>query len=304
MKSFTSIMGVSTPQNLTQDIKNLFCPRLLITAELDEDTLAIVFKSSKFVSKQVAQAVMNTLVNNSKLENGSSSLLTYLVNHGYGSIEYVKNGFYYDVVAYDNTYIKPIVSGTAKDPSSDDQNGVTESVDELVDTDLTNLLKDSGITNVPSEFYMVRTSDNKVLLKWKYDKETVNGMQKYTRTLVEFYDNKTFVPDLSRTSMFTLPSKVRTVVLLVLDRLGCLPTSNPAMYSKALIGTDTATKKLLEQRINEANDFFAIVGPDGDIVNVTDNMTDAKSLVAVLKKQEPDVEYDIQNMSPSEILDK
>ena len=219
MRSFTSIMGVATPQNLTQDIKNLFCPRLLITAELDEDTLALVFKSSKFVSKQVAQAVMNTLVNNSKLENGSSSLLTFLVNHGYGNVEYVKNGFYYDVIAYDNTYIKPIVSGTAKDPS-DDSGDVTESVDELVDTDLTNLLKDSGVVGVPSEFYMVRVGTDKVLLKWKYDKETVNGMQKFTRTLIEFYDNKTFVPDLSRTSMFVLPSKVRVVVLLVLDRLG------------------------------------------------------------------------------------
>lgn len=302
MRSFTSIMGVATPQNLTQDIKNLFCPRLLITAELDEDTLAIVFKSSKFVSKQVAQAVMNTLVNNSKLENGSSSLLTFLVNHGYGNVEYVKNGFYYDVVAYDNTYIKPIVSGTAKDPT-DDQNGVTESVDELMDTDLTNLLKDSGVVNVPSEFYMVRTGDGKVLLKWKYDKETVNGMQKFTRTLIEFYDNKTFVPDLSRTSMFALPSKVRVVVLLVLDRLGCLPSGNPAMYSKALIGTDTATKKLLEQRVMEANDFFAIVGPDGDIVNVTDNRDDANKLIDTLKKQEPDVTYEIQNMSRDEVID-
>lgn len=302
MRSFTSIMGVSTPQNLTQDIKNLFCPRLLITAELDEDTLALVFKSSKFVSKQVAQAVMNTLVNNSKLENGSSSLLTFLVNHGYGNVEYVKNGFYYDVVAYDNTYIKPIVSGTAKDPT-DDQNDVTESVDELMDTDLTNLLKDSGVVNVPSEFYMVRTSDNKVFLKWKYDKETVNGMQKFTRTLIEFYDNKTFVPDLSRTSMFALPSKVRVVVLLVLDRLGCLPTSNPAMYSKALIGTDSNTKKLLEQRVNEANDFFAIVGPGGDIVNVTDNRGEANKLIDTLKKQEPDVTYEIQNMSRDEVID-
>ena len=302
MRSFTSIMGVATPQNLTQDIKNLFCPRLLITAELDEDTLAIVFKSSKFVSKQVAQAVMNTLVNNSKLENGSSSLLTFLVNHGYGNVEYVKNGFYYDVVAYDNTYIKPIVSGTAKDPA-DDQSDVTESVDELMDTDLTNLLKDSGVVNVPSEFYMVRTSDNKVLLKWKYDKETVNGMQKFTRTLIEFYDNKTFVPDLSRTSMFVLPSKVRVVVLLVLDRLGCLPTSNPAMYSKALIGTDNNTKKLLEQRVMEANDFFAIVGPDGDIVNVTDNRDEATKLIDTLKKQEPDVTYEIQNMSRDEVID-
>lgn len=302
MRSFTSIMGVSTPQNLTQDIKNLFCPRLLITAELDEDTLALVFKSSKFVSKQVAQAVMNTLVNNSKLENGSSSLLTFLVNHGYGNVEYVKNGFYYDVVAYDNTYIKPIVSGTAKDPS-DDVNDVTESVDELMDTGLTNLLKDSGVVNVPSEFYMVRTGDGKVLLKWKYDKETVNGMQKFTRTLIEFYDNKTFVPDLSRTSMFVLPSKVRVVVLLVLDRLGCLPTSNPAMYSKALIGTDNNTKKLLEQRVNEANDFFAIVGPDGDIVNVTDNRDDANKLIDTLKKQEPDVTYEIENMSRDEVID-
>ena len=302
MRSFTSIMGVSTPQNLTQDIKNLFCPRLLITAELDEDTLALVFKSSKFVSKQVAQAVMNTLVNNSKLENGSSSLLTFLVNHGYGNVEYVKNGFYYDVVAYDNTYIKPIVSGTAKDPS-DDVNDVTESVDELMDTDLTNLLKDSGVVNVPSEFYMVRTGDGKVLLKWKYDRETVNGMQKFTRTLIEFYDNKTFVPDLSRTSMFVLPSKVRVVVLLVLDRLGCLPTSNPAMYSKALIGTDNNTKKLLEQRVTEAYDFFAIVGPDGDIVNVTDNRDEANKLIDTLKKQEPDVTYKIENMSRDEVID-
>jgi hypothetical protein len=295
-------MGVSTPQNLTQDIKNLFCPRLLITAELDEDTLALVFKSSKFVSKQVAQAVMNTLVNNSKLENGSSSLLTFLVNHGYGNVEYVKNGFYYDVIAYDNTYIKPIVSGTAKDPS-DDSGDVTESVDELMDTDLTNLLKDSGVVGVPSEFYMVRVGTDKVLLKWKYDRETVNGMQKFTRTLIEFYDNKTFVPDLSRTSMFVLPSKVRVVVLLVLDRLGCLPTGNPAMYSKALIGTDTNTKKLLEQRVFEANDFFAIVGPDGDIVNVTDNRDDANRLIDTLKKQEPDVTYEIQNMSRGEVID-
>lgn len=302
MRSFTSIMGVSTPQNLTQDIKNLFCPRLLITAELDEDTLALVFKSSKFVSKQVAQAVMNTLVNNSKLENGSSSLLTFLVNHGYGNVEYVKNGFYYDVIAYDNTYIKPIVSGTAKDPS-DDSGDVTESVDELMDTDLTNLLKDSGVVGVPSEFYMVRVGTDKVLLKWKYDRETVNGMQKFTRTLIEFYDNKTFVPDLSRTSMFVLPSKVRVVVLLVLDRLGCLPTGNPAMYSKALIGTDTNTKKLLEQRVFEANDFFAIVGPDGDIVNVTDNRDDANRLIDTLKKQEPDVTYEIQNMSRGEVID-
>ena len=302
MRSFTSIMGVATPQNLTQDIKNLFCPRLLITAELDEDTLALVFKSSKFVSKQVAQAVMNTLVNNSKLENGSSSLLTFLVNHGYGNVEYVKNGFYYDVIAYDNTYIKPIVSGTAKDPS-DDSGDVTESVDELVDTDLTNLLKDSGVVGVPSEFYMVRVGTDKVLLKWKYDKETVNGMQKFTRTLIEFYDNKTFVPDLSRTSMFVLPSKVRVVVLLVLDRLGCLPTGNPAMYSKALIGTDNNTKKLLEQRVMEANDFFAIVGPDGDIVNVTDNRDEANKLIDTLKKQEPDVTYKIENMSRDEVID-
>ena len=75
------------------------------------------------------------------------------------------------------------------------------------------------------------------------------------------------------------------------------------MYSKALIGTDNNTKKLLEQRVMEANDFFAIVGPDGDIVNVTDNRDEANKLIDTLKKQEPDVTYKIENMSRDEVID-
>lgn len=273
--------------NIVTNIRNLFSMIIPVVASVGEDGFSVKLDSSKFVSKEEINRILQQPVYQ------STSLYSYIISQGLDNVKCINLGMYW-VVYFSPKDIKAAEPGKEAKPADKpvkEQLFEEAEMDSLIlnesddDEELKDLTKEklkeiiqnkdkvkaskqlelliSSEVELPREYYFAGVKDKQgnesIALRWKYQVKRPKGMSaEVTRSLINIYGldkDGVWVGDFEEDGMFQLPDEVKKLIETVLDFLGAKKTDDPCVWDLSGEGKkDEEPKKEDEDKKEEGED--------------------------------------------------
>lgn len=280
----TGVTNHLTPiGNIVTNIKNMFCTRLGVVANVGEDGVSIKLNSSYFTDPESVKSVLY----NYNIMRGTC-LANYIIAQGLDNMTSVNLGQF--IVVYFSP--KDIVTAM---PAIEPEQNTLPCTEQFFDAEMLSIVKEDedeelvDLTKqklheifvskdkvkaakqleilvgqemeLPREFYFAGVKDVKgnesIALRWKYTKRAgKHQTTEITKSILNIYDDSNegvFVGDFDKDSMFTLPDEVKTLIEHVLEFIGAKKTNDLCIYSLEDSSNDNKKDKEDKESANDDN---------------------------------------------------